>query len=90
MHSPTLHACQTQMFLKVREKLSNFVIPRIFLLVAPADVTDWLILHSATLAPAISLWGLQAFLYAIFTFHVLIISNMMWKALFARDDLSVT
>ena len=37
-----------------------------------------------------SWWGLQAFLYVFCTFHVVIFSNMMWKALCARDDFSVT
>ena len=37
-----------------------------------------------------SWWGLQAFLYVFYTFHVLILSNIMLKALFARGDLSVT
>ena len=41
------------MLLEAREKLPYIVIPRILLLVVPADVTDWLILHSAALAPAI-------------------------------------
>ena len=37
-----------------------------------------------------SWWGLQAFLYVFRTFHIVIFSNIMSKALFARGDLSVT
>ena len=44
---PDAHAFRSQ------REIIVFCYPRILLLVAPADVTDWLISHSATLIPAI-------------------------------------